>query len=376
MRSARFAFIGWNPFQIRLAYEIARELPGSVLIIEGKPPHLPRFSKSWLDSLSVPYRIVPRSKMASIDGEYEVLVAQTVFSGIESIRRSKIAWIQYGLAKDPHNYGPWRAYGDLALVYGPYSAKKMARYCPVREVGNTRFDAYKPPPKPLKHGTRKTRTILYAPTWGALSTQDEFLDAVLALAPGHRVLLKLHHNTAIKERARRERLQAAGVQFYGEHDDLFPLLAEADLVLTDFSGAIFDALLAEKKVLLLQNRELARYGRKLSPRSLELAARDRIGPIVSSPDELAEAVSAVFTGKLDLRIANEALRNELFVRGGSSIARACSALISLAEGEIEPPSASQRGLRAALQFGRGLLYKGALLPYFRLEERLNPPRLS
>lgn len=372
MKAARFAFVGWNPFQIRLALEIARDLPGSELVIEGKPPHLPRFSKDWLDSLGVPYRVVPRSKMASIDGEYEVIVAQTVFSGVQSIRRSKIAWLQYGLAKDRHNYGAWRALGDLALVYGPYSAKKIARFCPVREVGNTRFDAY----RPLPRSKAPRQTILYAPTWGPLSTQDEFLDAILELSRDYRLLLKLHHNTAIKERARRDRLEAAGVRFYGEHDDLFPLLAEADLVLSDFSGAIFDALLAEKKILLLQNKERARYGRKLSPRSLEIAARERIGPVVSSPDELDEAVRSIFTGTLDLRIANEDLRAELFIRGGSAIARAHAALEELAAGEIEAQTRSQRSLRLALGLGRGLVFGGALGPYFKLEERMKPLRLS
>lgn len=371
MRTGRFGFIGWNPFQIRLALEIARDLPGSELVIEGKPPHLPRLSKDWLDSLEIPYRIVPRSKMASIDGEYEVLVAQTVFSGIESLKSSKIAWVQYGLAKDRHNYGMWRAYGDLALVYGPYSAERMARFCPVREVGNTRFDAY----RPKLAGAKGLGTILYAPTWGPLSTQDEFLDAVLELSRDYRLILKLHHNTAIKESARRERLEAKGVRFYGEHDDLVPLLAEADLVLSDFSGAIFDALLAERKILLLQNNERSRYGRKLGPKSLELRARERIGPVVKRPSDLAEAVQAVFSGKLDLRIANEDLRNELFIRGGSAIARAHSALDALASGAIEPPSPSQNALRKALRLGRGALAKAALNPYFRLEERLKPLRL-
>lgn len=372
MRSARFAFIGWNPFQIRLALEIARGLPESELVIEGKPPHLHRFSRDWLDSLGVPYRIIPRSKMASIDGQYDVLVAQTVFGGIESIRRSKIAWIQYGLAKDPHNYGAWRAYGDLGLVYGPYSARKMARFCPVREVGNTRFDAYRP--KPAR--SKGSRTILYAPTWGPLSTQDEFLDAVLELSNDYPLILKLHHNTAIKESGRRERLEARGVRFYGEHDDLVPLLREADLVLSDFSGAIFDALLAGKKILLLQNDERARYGRKLSPNNLEIRARERIGPVVKLPGELAAAVEAVFSGRLDLRIANEDLRNELFIRGGSAIARAHSALEALASGAIEPPTPGQKALRRSMRLARGVLAKAALNPYFGLEERLRPPTLS
>jgi len=40
--------------------------------------------------------------------------------------------------------------------------------------------------------------------------------------------------------------------------DILPLLASADVVVSDYSGAIFDAILAEKPLVLADIRELKR----------------------------------------------------------------------------------------------------------------------
>src|SRR5690606_35068599 len=124
--------------------------------------------------------------------------------GIEDLEHTKVAMLQYGLAKEPHNYGAWRSLGDLQLAYGEYSARRLRHYSPAVAVGNPALDRWHEPGyRELTRALWSKRmdldrpTIAYAPTWGPLSTVEQFVDAVAELSTEYNVLLKLHHNTAL-----------------------------------------------------------------------------------------------------------------------------------------------------------------------------------
>lgn len=309
------------------------------MIVEARGNHPRAFDDTLLTEAGVPVFFWPRGRMKELDGVFDVLVCQTVFTHIEAIQKSKIAMVQYGLAKEPHNYGDWRAFADLCLVYGPYSAERIAPLCPVKQVGHPRFDGFFEPGRReaarrklgLEGETRPT--LLYVPTWGDLSTQDQFLDAVLALSDEYTVLLKLHHNTTLVERGRRARVEARHVQYFGANDDLVELLAASDVVLSDYSGAIFDALLARKPVVLLQSESESRFGEKLDEDSLEYAARHRIGPVIDDPDALRGAIAEIVRDPSRFAEENDALVRELYVEGGSAVRRSAAALRALADGK-------------------------------------------
>jgi hypothetical protein len=338
-RQPRFGFVGWNPFQLLHALDIARTLPGSMMVVEKRSSHVEEFSDELLLDSEVPTLVWADKQMAELDGVFDVIVCQTIFTQIEHFERSKIAMLQYGQAKEPHNFGAWRSLADLCLCYGPYAQQRISYFCPAVAVGNPRFDKWDDPAFACKAAERygrldpKRKTVLYVPTWGDLSTQEQFFDAVTELGQEHNVLIKLHHNTDLLEPHRTGALANRRVHHFGANDDVLELLALSDIVLSDYSGAIFDALYCKKPVILLQQHSTDRFGKKLDAHSLEYAQQDRIGPVCTSPSQLAERVRQVLAKTISYDAVNQSLVDELYVKSPGAVARSVQALSALARGE-------------------------------------------
>jgi hypothetical protein len=354
----RFGFVGWNPFQLLHSLDIARALPGSTMIVEKRSSHVEEFSDELLLDSQVPTLVWPDKQMAELDGVFDVIVCQTIFTQIEHFEKSKIAMLQYGQAKEPHNFGAWRSLADLCLCYGPYAQQRMAYFCPALAVGNPRFDKWDDPSFVERARNRytgldpKRKTVLYLPTWGDLSTQEQFFDAVTELGLEHNVLIKLHHNTDLLEPHRTGALATRRVHHFGANDDVLELLALSDIVLSDYSGAIFDALYCKKPVVLLQQHSSERFGKKLDAHSLEYAQQDRIGPVCTSPSQLAERVRQVLAGTISYDDANEALVQELYLKSPGAVARSVEALSALARGTIPQLTQLQSYVREEVRSAR------------------------
>ncbi len=369
-RAPRFGFVGWNPFQLLHSLDIARALPTSTMIVEQRAAHVNEFSDELLLECDVPVLVWPEKQMHELDGVFDVIVCQTIFTQIEHFERSKIAMLQYGQAKEPHNFGAWRALADLCLAYGPYAEQRMSYFCPTLSVGNPRLDKWDS--YPFMAGARARygagldptkKTVLYVPTWGELSTQELFFDAVIDLGRDYNVLIKLHHNTHLLEPHRTDDLLSRRVHHFGANDDLIELLAVSDIVLSDYSGAVFDALYCKKPVVLLQQHSAERFGKKLDAHSLEYAQPQRIGPVCTSPAQVAETVRRVISGELSYRVINEALVSELYTPSPGATERVVAALNALSRGEIAPPTQLQSYVRDEIRSARQQRYPlPALVP--------------
>jgi hypothetical protein len=332
-----FAFIGWNPFQFRQILGVALELENSCLLIEKRSDHIFHFDESILTESGRPVVIWSRNRVEQLDGLFDVIVCQTPFTQMENITRSKIAMVQYGYAKEEHNYGQWRSAAGLCLAYGDYAARKLRPLCPVEITGNPVMDAWHTPEfhheararyGPLLDPAKKT--LLYAPTWGELSTIDIYLDEVKSLSSEFNVLLKLHHNTDMLEKPKRNDAKSGIPLSFGANDSLLDLFSVSDLVLSDYSGAIFDALHCEKPVVLLHSETTLRFGEKMGPGSLECASRHRIGPVIEESGILRKTVQDIFAGKVDFSRENRQLTDELYLQGPGATRRAAAALLDFA----------------------------------------------
>jgi CDP-glycerol glycerophosphotransferase (TagB/SpsB family) len=338
----KVGFFVWNPFQIFQFESIVNNLPGASYLLEKRKIDYDRlFPNDFTDAILAPIRRVTRAELATLDGEYDAIVCQTGFTGIENFQKTRLVGMQYSMSKERHQYGPWRALCDLNLVYGQYSFDRISPYSPCVKVGNPRFDRWfegqleqTKIDKVRAHLDPGKKTILYLPTWGDLSSLTDFGDAVAGLGKSYNVIAKVHHNTDSIELSRKMTLTESGVQdIFGASDDLLVLLHEADLVLSDYSGAIFDAINVGKPVILLQKDPEALAllaGEKFGLESIEYARRDMIGPAVSSPDLLQEAVDSVFGKVVDYSRENQKLKSECFAmeRGcGMAAARAIADFI-------------------------------------------------
>src|SRR5690606_36036187 len=271
---------------------------------------------------------------------------------LERFRRTRVAMLMYGLAKETYNYGAWRSLGQLHLVYGERSRAKMERYGEVAVVGNPRFDRWHDEGFHARAHRRvegqldPTRpTVLYAPTWGELSSVDLYFEEVTALARHYNVLIKAHHNTDVVRGTFGRKKGAGRVHFFGADDEIHELLAVSDVVLCDYSGAIFDALCAERPVILLHSPEPP-FGDKLDAHSIEYAAREEIGPVVLRPSQLAPTLQAHFADPAAYRARNDALRSALFDRAPGAALRAANAITDFARRRPTDPMRSPRAGRS------------------------------
>jgi CDP-Glycerol:Poly(glycerophosphate) glycerophosphotransferase len=337
--AARVGFIGWNPFQLNHVRGLVEAMPGACFVLERRKNHIEQFPPELLGEFSAPVLVWERDKIAQLDGAFDVLVCQTPFSGIESFKKTRIAMIQYGYAKEAHNYGPWRSFAELTLTYGEYAAEKIAHFCPVAATGNPRYDDWHQ--ADFHHRARQRHaldpnkaTLLYAPTWGKNSSVEQYLGPICQLATDYNVLVKTHHNTELLEAERRDGLDFASVRHLGASADLLELLSVADLVISDFSGAIFEALYCQKPLVLVgQPNEL---DEKVDRFSLERSHREQLGLVVHHPGELPAGIQEALAAKNALVERNEVLRGRLFNLEPGATQRAVEALEGLSRGEWVP----------------------------------------
>lgn len=164
----------------------------------------------------------------------------------------------YGLAKEAWNHAWWNTFYQRILCYGPYSQQALDINGSAKVVGNPRFDEWhngqysRELPASLKLDPKKP-TILYAPTYGALSSLPHWAEKLGRLSREFNVIAKLHHGTC--HRAEESASLALAERHLKKHIDapqqVLTLLAKADYVLTDSSGFIFDAIHMNKRVILL-----------------------------------------------------------------------------------------------------------------------------
>jgi hypothetical protein len=352
----KVAFVGWNPFQfVHFAPVIAR-VPQAEVIIEKKRGIWKSFDPR---TLGIPagrvHHLGPR-RMRKLDGQFDVLVCQTPFTGIENLRRSRVAMLQYGYAKEAHNYGAWRSFADVCMTYGPYASRRIAEFAPCVATGNPRFEPWRDPEfhrrAREKHAAQldpAKKTVLYAPTWGGLSSHGAFADAIAALSAEFNLLVKIHHISARFGSRPDDALRRKFPQLCGAEQDLVELLAVADVLLSDFSGAIFDAIQSEVPVVLLG--PAATLGASSSDlNSLEQARRAELGLVAATPADLAPAVRRALVSDSTADAGLARLRAELFTDAAGASDRVAQTIRELARGSFVRTD-SQSAMRA--QAGAG-----------------------
>ncbi|URL07454.1 CDP-glycerol glycerophosphotransferase family protein [Avibacterium sp. 21-595] len=291
----RIAFLVWNSFQLIHIKSLLKQIPSAVLIIEKRKKSQPIPSSILSEVSNSILDVDSQDVHHKVEDFFDILIIQTVFEKIFLLEKTKIVMLQYGYAKEPHNYGAWRALADLNLVYGKYAADKISYFSPVEIIGYPRSIDWNDPSfrenarnKYKKYLDSDKKTILYAPSWGELSSFDCYIKSIVDLQDEYTVLVKLHHNTVLLNSEYEKDIEGYDkIKFFFQNDDILELLAVSDIVLSDFSGAIFDAIYCNKPVFLLS---IEKHSEKLDTFSIEISQRDMLGYIVNSPSELSTQI--------------------------------------------------------------------------------------
>lgn len=301
--------------------------------------------------------------------QYGVLVAHYAMGSIKlgCNRNKKKVRVMYGHSKDAYNFGPWTRFFDVALAYGPYSHKYLKMFTKSIIVGNPKFDdwfsgqvATEKIEGVVKKLDKNKKTILYLPTHGELSSLELVVKAIPELAKKYNLIVKPHHLTSYLSSETNHpsilnTMRSMGAVMVDDFADILPLLKISDIVLLDNSGAIFDAVLAEKPLVLLDflsdeffEKEQWRPKKQaphsfIYPVTYKASIEQRIkrekgirpGPVVKNIKNLSVVTQEALFNQKDYLQAQRQLKKILFAKcDGQSSERSAKIIKELADSKL------------------------------------------
>lgn len=128
---------------------------------------------------------------------------------------------------------------DAILCYSTYEADVLSVYSKTYLVGKPLYSEFK-----KDKIDRKKKILLYLPTYGDLNSIFDISSEISELRKKYYIITKAHHGTNYfnYENNKMEILKNMFDEFYDSTVSLETLLKRADIVLSDNSGSIFEAL--------------------------------------------------------------------------------------------------------------------------------------
>ena len=142
-------------------------------------------------------------------------------------------------------------YYDGIICYGDYDASYLKAYSNTYVIGNMKYIGFKRNPVLINNKP----ILLFLPTYGENSSIDKLIDELKKLKNNYYIIVKSHHGTSYlkNELYRINKLKEIVDEFYDHSTQLIDLLSKAHVVLSDNSGAIFEAIYAEVPIAIFSN---------------------------------------------------------------------------------------------------------------------------
>jgi hypothetical protein len=182
-------------------------------------------------------------------------------------------------------------------------------------------------------------TALYAPTYSEASSLHLAGEAIVRglVQGGFNVIVKLHdrsldpdprYNAGIDWRSRFQALAASkrGVVVFAEVPDASPLLAAADLIVTDHSSIGFEYLVLDRPLIVFDAPDLPRAAR-INPDKVVLLRS--AATVVRTAEETAAAATRALAGPAHLSSARRRVARELFFDPGRATERSLQLIRTL-----------------------------------------------
>ena len=280
----------------------------------------------------------------------DIVLSSTPGVDVYQWKRSRDAKWYVHIIHAPNDVTRYRMFGldyfDAVLVSGEYQVRQIrglekARELPEKEVvlvGLPQLDYMRekllnnPPPK------KNRRTVLLAPSWGASSIFNRYGERLIRplIATGCHLIIRPHPQSVTSEKELIERLQeqfpASAELEWNFDNDNFDVLNRADILISDFSGVMFDFTLVFGKPIIYADVSfdkrpydaswldeemwtltvLERLGRQLTPENAENIG-ELIDECLNSPEYAA---------------GREQARKETWVNIGGSVRATADYLIS------------------------------------------------
>lgn len=346
----QIGFLCTTPFHYYLFDPVKKLLSNSNYVLVESNPRQYRSAREFFRDRHV-FDAVENPQVIK---DFDVLVCPFLMPLVYKENQEKIfVRMVYGLSKATWNYGWWNMLFDEFLVYGSYDAKILSFYGPTVKIGNPKFDDWfngNVEPYPVEPNKK---TILYLPTYDDLSTLSWVLPVLSKMAENFNVILKTHHGTNASELKK----VFSRVEILGGDVDILPLLASADVVVSDYSGAIFDAILAEKP-LVLADIPGAETFPSTTPSSLEHVVRN-YAMHTSDQALLRDYIVQALEEDPYLEKRQEVAQEWFAVRDGTSGQRAAQAIVNAQKDQREEKRFVQKALLTSTEFNKDLYKKKA-----------------
>jgi hypothetical protein len=318
-----------------------------------------------LESQEIPVSLAVQNWFCGAIICYDLFVATHQSAVVPLLRRGPRVCLFHGLPAKGGTFVPeqWR-YFDGAFLIGPLqermfdvfrkSSSRRARLWG-RRIGLVKSDALLNGEFDRAEVVQSLRlspvnpTVLYAPSWEAgTSLRTNGVEICKRLAEqSWNTIIKLHPMSYFPP----SELRATGginwserlLPFEGERfrhlsrADITPLIAAADVLITDVSSVAFEAFLIDTPVIFIDCPEFFRdtvgemYGlsENEARNSLEFNCGREAGTVVRSLDELVAAIKGVLSDPTVQSADRERIRRELVFNPGRASVAAAEALVEL-----------------------------------------------
>jgi CDP-glycerol glycerophosphotransferase len=192
---------------------------------------------------------------------------------------------------------------------------------------------------------------LYAPTYSPASSLHLAGEAIIRTlaSAGFNVVVKLHDRSfdadtrytgGVDWRTRIKDLERQGSIRFAEVPDVCPLLAAADLMVTDHSSVGFEYLVVDRPLLIFDAPGLVEAAR-INPEKVALLRS--AATVVSTVDELVSASRHAMTNRARLSAARRRVAEQVFFEPGSATTRALELVREMlgAQESLAPRAAAQ-----------------------------------
>ncbi|MDD2518770.1 MAG: class I SAM-dependent methyltransferase [Bacilli bacterium] len=212
----------------------------------------------------------------------------------------------YGLAKEFTNFSEWNIKYDYILCYGKYDSSILSTYAIPVEVGALKFLNFSKKKKRSKSSKIK---VLYLPTYGKQSSIEDLHEELFSSSEEFDIVIKPHHGTTFLETKRMELLNKF-TNVYDHKKSLKELLLQTDVVISDGSGAIFDAVYCDIPVIVYNKFDVSEV-EKINSLEYKIIIEDKLPNFNNSEDLKQTILNALNNEKYISKRKN--LKNELFI---------------------------------------------------------------
>jgi O-antigen biosynthesis protein len=328
------------------------------LLMEAPEPfdlYLPRYNDpQWHAMSEYTYQVLrergyfPKFLDQAYDQRYKVVFSGLPYAGSDN--RSLLPHSQYnvrfmyGLAKETFTYDLWNINYDLILCFGPYDESILKGYTQTIQVGPIRFINHL-----QKRDKKKNEppNLLYVPTYGPPCSLEKLAETLKELNDSYHVTIRLHHGTTFLEPERVALANSIG-RVADPKIPLGALLEKADVVLSDGSGAIFDALAMNCPVVVFQPLGPAQFEGK--PSLEELIILEDIVPSTDDPLKIKYSLKQAMEDPEYTRKRKEFVKKIYLDETKISVKRVWETIYKLLSGEypVEGNYYAQRKIKRRL----------------------------